>query len=231
MLITGCILLFIIIFAIFNWDTILYLFHQTVEGAEIVRENILSLGLTGVLAISLIIIVCFFVPVISSIPVQLASVVSYGLPFAIVHVFLSVLLASQLMFLFTRCIHIFYGPRQQKKQQQMEERIRNSKRSIEHFMLLAYLAPFVPFILIHMVAASSGMKWWKYTLYTSLGPIPDVVITLWLGAKITSASTPVASFVILMLIIACIAVFIINKEKLVNWVFKPKKEVSPANGE
>ncbi len=230
MLLTIGIVSIIVIFSIFNWDTILHLFQQTMEGADIVKENVQALGIVGVLAISLIIIVCFFVPVISPIPVELASVVSYGLPFAIAHVLLSVFVASQLAFLFTRSARIFHGPKQQEKQRQMELRIQNSDRSIEQFLLLAYLAPFVPFMLIHMVAASSGMKWRKYTLYTFLGPIPDVVITLWLGDKITSASTPVTSYVILMLIIVCIALFIINKERLVNWIFKPKKEATQTDG-
>lgn len=230
MLITIGILLIITIFSIFNWDTIIHLFQETVAGAAIVKESILSLGLVGVLAISLIIVVCFFVPVISSIPVQLASVVSYGLPFAVVHVLMSVFLASQLAFLFTRSVRIFHSAKQREKQRQMEERIQNSSRSIEMFLLLAYLAPFFPFLLIHMVAANSGMKWWKYSLYTLLGPLPDVVITLWLGNKITTASSPVTSFVILMLIIVCVTVFIINKERLINWIFQPKKEDAPANG-
>ena len=83
---TVAVLLTLSIFAACNWGTIVHLFHEMVSGVAIVKENILDLGLAGVLIISLIIIICFFFPVISSIPVQLASVVSYGLPFAIFHV-------------------------------------------------------------------------------------------------------------------------------------------------
>ena len=63
---------------------------------------------------------------------------------------------------------------------------------------MAYLAPFVPFMVIHMIAADSGMKWWKYALITFFGPIPDIVVTLWAGVKITTSSSPIVSFIILI---------------------------------
>ncbi len=230
LLATAAVLLAIGIFAACNWEIIVHLFKEMVSGVEIVRESILDLGIAGVLIISLLIIVCFFFPVISSIPVQLASVVAYGLPFAIAHVSLSVFVASQIAFLFVRVFRIFQSPKQRKKQAEMEEKIRNSRRSIMSFLFLAYLAPFVPFLLIHLVAANSGMKWWKYALVTLFGPLPDVVVTLYLGSKIATTSSPVTSLLILLLIIGCISLSMIYKEKIIDWVFLPKKESENTNG-
>lgn len=231
MLLTAAILLAIGIFAACNWSDFLHLFKEMVSGVEIVRENILDLGIAGVMIISLIIIVCFFFPVISSIPVQLASVVAYGLPFAIIHVSLSVFVASQISFLLVRCFRAFQSPKQRKKQQEMEEKIQNSRRSIMTFVVLAYLAPFVPFLLIHVVAANSGMKWWKYALVTLLGPLPDIVTTLYLGSKIATTSSPATSLIVLLLVIGCICLSLIYKEKIIDWVFAPKKESEDTHGE
>ena len=228
--VTAVLLLSISIFAACNWSAIVHLFHEMVSGVAIVKENVLDLGIAGVLIISLIIIVCFFFPVISSIPVQLASAVSYGLPFAILHVTLSVFIASQIAFLLIRCFRVFQSPKQKKKQAEMEAKIRNSRRSIMTFLFLAYLAPFIPFMLIHTVAAGSGMKWRKYALVTLLGPIPDVVTTLYLGSKVATASSPITSLVILLLVIGCVALSMIYKEKIIDWVFLPKKESEEANG-
>ena len=230
MLLTAAILLVIGIFAACNWTDFVHLFKEMVTGVEIVRENILDLGIAGVLIISLIIIICFFFPVVSSIPVQLASVVAYGLPCAIVHVTLSVFVASQIAFLLVRCFRAFQSPKQRKKQEEMEQKIQNSRRSIMAFIVLAYLAPFVPFLLIHIVAANSGMKWWKYALVTLLGPISDIVITLYLGAKIATTSSPVTSLVVLLLVIGCISLSMIYKEKIIDWVFAPKKESEGEHG-
>lgn len=231
LLVTAALLLALGIFALCNWSTFVMLFKELITGVAIVRENILDLGIVGVLLISLIIIICFFFPVISSIPVQLASVVAYGLPFAIVHVSLSVFIASQIAFLLVRCFRIFQSPKQRKKQEEMEAKIQNSSRSIMMFLFLAYLAPFVPFMLIHIVAANSGMKWWKYALVTLFGPLPDVVVTLYLGAKIATTSSPATSLVVMLLIIGCVSLSLIYKEKIVDWVFLSKKESEDTNGE
>lgn len=223
LLLTLAVLLTVVVFSILNWNTIIHLFYEMVSGVDIVEDYVLSLGAVGFFAISLIIIVCFFFPVVSSVPVQLASAISYGLPVGILHVLISIFVASQLIFLFTRVIRVFQSPKQRKKRLELEEKISSSNRSIVHFLLLAYLAPFVPFLLIHTVAANSGMRWRTYSLVTLLGPVPDVVITLWLGEKITSTSSPIVSYVILMVIIACVILSLIYKEKVIDLIFKPRK--------
>ena len=224
LLLTAAILLALGIFAACNWADFLHLFKEMVSGVEIVRESILDMGVAGVLIISLIIIVCFFFPV------QLASVVAYGLPCAIVHVSLSVFVASQLSFLLVRCFRVFQSPKQRKKQEEMEQKIQGSRRSIMTFIVLAYLAPFVPFMLIHIVAANSGMKWWKYALVTLFGPLPDVVVTLYLGSKIATTSSPATSLIVLLLVIGCICLSLIYKGKIIDWVFAPRIESEDTHG-
>ncbi len=223
-LITLCALVFILLFSIFNWEVISFLFKQVVSGASIVKEYVLSLGFIGVIAITLVIVALFFFPVISSIPLQLASAVSYGLPLGILHVALSIFLASQLAFLFTRSAILLSSEKRRQEHLLMEEKIKNSKRSIYVFLFLAYLAPFVPFLLIHMVAANSGMKWWKYALITLLGPLPDIVVTLWAGVKITTSSSPLTSYIILLVIIVCVVASITYKEKIIDFIFAPKEK-------
>ena len=221
---TAPILIGILVFSIFEWEIISYLFKQVVSGASIVKDYVLSLGVLGASAITLVIVVLFFFPIISSVPVQLASAVSYGLPFGVLHVSLSIFLASQLAFLFTRSAVLLSSEKRRKEHLLMEEKIKNSKRSIYVFLFLAYLAPFVPFLLIHTVAASSGMKWWKYALITLLGPLPDVVITLWAGVKITTSSSPLTSYIILLVIIVCVVVSIAFKDRIIDFIFAPKEK-------
>ncbi|MBE5749613.1 MAG: TVP38/TMEM64 family protein [Clostridiales bacterium] len=223
-IITALILIALLVFSLFNWSTISYLFKQISSGAGIVKEYVLSLGVTGVIAMSIVIIVCFFFPFISSVPIQLASAVSYGLLWGVVHVTLSIFVASQLAFLFTKSTLFLSSKKKKEEHRLMEEKIKNSNRSIYYFLFLAYLAPFVPFLIIHMVAADSGMKWWKYAIVTLLGPIPDIVITLWAGVKITTSSSPITSYVILMVIIAIVVLSMVYKKKLVDLIFTPKEK-------
>lgn len=230
LILTGVIITVIAIFSILNWEVIVYLFTQMTSGVAIVKEYILSLGVMGMIAMTLIIIFCFFFPVISSLPIQIASAVSYGFLFGTVHVVLSIVLASQLTFLLTKNARVFYSKKKQAEQLKLEEKIRNSRRSIIEVLFLAYLAPFIPFLIIHMVAASSGLKWWKYTLVTLIGPIPDIVITLWMGLKVTSSSSPVLSYILIMVIITCVVLSLVYKNKLLNIVFTPRKEKRDGKG-
>jgi len=223
-IITATVLLALILFSIFNWSTIAYLFKQVSSGAVVVKEYVLSLGAVGVIAMSIVIIVCFFFPFISSVPIQLTSAVSYGLLLGFIHVALSVFIASQLAFLFVRTTLFLSSKKKREEHRQMEEKIKNSKRSIYFFLFLAYLAPFVPFLVIHMVAADSGMKWWKYALVTLLGPMPDIITTLWAGVKITTSSSPIVSYIILVIIIAIVILSMVFKKKLIDWIFTPKKQ-------
>ena len=230
LILSLAVILIVGLFSIFNWDTIVYLFTQMLTGVSIVKEYILSLGFIGVLVISLVIIICFFFPVISSIPVQIASAVSYGLFFGVLHVLISIFLASQIAFLFTRSLYALQSEKRRQKNRELEEKIQNSDRHITYFLAIAYIAPFVPFMLIHMIAASSGMKWWKYSLITLIGPIPDIVLTLWVGEKIITTSSPVISFVMLFIVIVCVVVSFTFKDKIVNRIFVSRKEADK-NGE
>lgn len=223
-IITALILTALILLSVFNWDTIIHLFQLISLGAEEVQQYVQSLGIVGVIAMSLVMLVCFFFPFISPVVIQLASAVSYGFLFALVHVSISIFIASQLVFLFSKSTLFLSSKRHRENHRIMEEKIKNSSRSIYYFLFLAYLAPFVPFLVIHVVAANSGMKWWKYALVTLLGPIPDIVVTLWLGVKITTASTPIFTYVILLLIIVIVVLSMIYKNKLVDLIFTPKEK-------
>lgn len=223
-IITALILTALIVFSIINWEVIIYLFEQVSSGADVVQDYILSLGIVGVIAMSIVMIVCFFFPFISSVPIQLASAVSYGLWGGFIHVAISFFIASQLLFLFSKSTLFLSSKKKREEHLLMEEKIKNSKRSIYYFLFLAYLAPFVPFMVIHSIAAESGMKWWKYALITLLGPIPDIIVTLWAGVKITTSSSPIVSYIILIVIILIVVLTIVFKNKLIDWIFTPKEK-------
>ncbi len=214
----------IIIFSILNWQTISFLFSQMTTGVEIVKEYVIDLGIIGIISIAIIIVACFFFPIISSVPIQLALAVSYGLWWGALHVTLSIFIASQILFLLSRSFRMFSTKKQIEQRKEIEEKIKNSKMSIYKFILLAYLAPFVPFLIIHTITANSGIKWWKYTIITLLGPVPDILVTLWAGVKITTSSSPIVSYIILVVIIVVVLLSTVFKNKMVDFIFKPKKE-------
>ncbi len=211
-----------ITFCLIYWDIVIDLFKKLVSGTEIMKEYVLSLGWVGVASAMLIIIICFFFPFISSLPVQIACGITYGLLKGTLIVSAAYAIASQLLFLFKQDFKIFMTKKQKEKQMELDEKIKNSKRSMTMIMLIAYLVPFIPFLIISSIAAS-GLKYWKYFLFTVFGPILEVIVTLFLGQALLNTS-PVASVVTLVLIIAIVVLSIIFKDKIVDFVFVERKK-------
>lgn len=220
--VTATILLSAVIFVITFWEPTITLIEQMLSGVDLVQEYIKSLGIIGIVVMILIIIGCFFLPIISSMPVQIACGIAYGLFGGGFIVLFALTIASQLLFLFRQNLKVFYSKKHVEKRQELEQRIKDSNRSIIPALIIAYLLPGIPFLVISNLAAT-GLKYWKYTLITVLGSIPDVVITLFLGEKLL-ASSPVASIITLFVIITIIIFSMIFNDKLVNWAFRPRKQ-------
>ncbi len=220
--VSAIILLSITVFLIVFWDTAYSILERMLNGVDLVEDYIRVLGVVGIMTMMLIIIIFFFFPVISSMPVQIACGIGYGIWGGGAIVLLALVIATQLLYLFRQNLKIFSSPKQVEKRKELEKMIRESDRSIYFALILAYLLPAVPFLVISNLAAS-GLKYWKYTLVTVLGMIPDILTTLFIGEKLLSSS-PIASVITLLAVIVVIALSIIFNDKLVKWAFTSKKK-------
>lgn len=222
LVVSSIIILLVLIFCLIYWDIVSDLFKKVVSGTEIMKEYILSLGWVGIIAMMLIIIICFFFPFVSSLPVQLACGITYGLFKGTLIVSASYAIAAQLLFLFKQNFKLLMTKKQRIKQQELHKKIENSHRGIIKTMIIAYLVPFIPFLIISNVAAS-GLKYPKYFLFTTFGPILEVVVTLYLGQTLLSVS-PVASIITLVGIICIVVLSIIFNDKIIDFVFVERKK-------
>lgn len=222
LIITAFMILGIIIFCIANWQVVYKLFHAVIEGTDIMKDYILNLGWIGIVACMVLMIICFFFPFISSLPVQIAVGITYGIGKGGLIIIASFAIASQLLFLFKQDAKIFYSKKKLIKQKELAEKIKNSSRGIDEAMLIAYIVPFIPFLLISNVA-SSGLKYWKYSLYTTFGPIPEVIVTVYLGSALLNKS-PIASIISLIIIIAIVILSIVYNDEIIDFIFVKKKK-------
>ena len=193
-----------------------------ISGAEIAGEYIRDLGILGIIGMILIIILCFFFPFISSLPIQIAAGLAYGLWWGSLIVSIAFALASQLLYLLKRNTKIFYSEKQLKKEEELRARIEGSKLGIVYALIIAYIVPCIPFLLISRVALQ-GLKYPKYTLFTVVGPIGEVLVTLYLGKKLVSTS-PLASIITLVIMIIIVVLSIVFNDKIVDFIFRPRKE-------
>lgn len=227
LVVTIAILLTIGLLCAFNWPLVVKLFDLIVKGKTVVKDYIQSFGILGEIIIAIMMLFCFFFPFISSLPLQILCVISYGVVHATILISIELALASQLLYLLEKNFKtFFYTKKQHQKQADIEERIRNSNRNIYWVMVLLYIVPCIPFLIISSIACRSNMKWWKYTLFTAVGPIPEVIVTLVLGDQLTSNTSPVWSVIVLIVMIAIVILSLIFKDKMIYWIFKPKKGIA-----
>ncbi len=221
---SAIILVTISVFLIAFWDAAYSVAGRLLNGVELVEDYIKSLGIPGIIAMMLIMIICFFIPVISSLPIQIACGISYGFLLGGGIVLLSFFIAVQLLYLFRQNLRMFSSPRHLQKKLELETMIKESNRSVYLALIIAYLLPGIPFLVISNLAAS-GLNYRKYTLATVLGMIPDIATTIFVGEKLLSSS-PTASIITLIAIVVIITLSIIFNDKLVKMVFAPKNKKS-----
>ncbi len=224
---SALILVAIAIFLIRYRNIAYSLAEKMLRGVDLVEEYIHSLGLIGITIMILIMIFCFFFPMISSIPVQIACGITYGILGGSAIAMLALILATQLLYLFRQNLKVFSSPKQIQKRKELEKMIAESDRNLYFALLIAYLLPAVPYLVISNLAAS-GLNYRKYTLVTVLGMIPDLVCTIFLGEKMLSTS-PIASIITLIVMVIVITLSIIFNDKLLTWVFAPKKKKGTAD--
>ncbi len=219
---SGVILAAIAVFLIAFWDTAIELTGKLLGGVELVEGYIKALGLPGIAAMMLIMVVCFFFPVISSMPIQLACGVTYGIWGGGGIILCALYIASQMLYLFRQNLKILSSPKQVQKRLELEKMISESDRNIYVALIIAYLLPGVPFLVINNLAASV-LSYRKYSLVTLLGMLPDIFTTIFLGEKLLSSS-PVASIVTLIAIVLLIVLSIVFNNRLITWFFTSKRK-------
>ncbi len=217
--VSAGVLLAIGIFVIVCWDATYTVLSRMLTGMDRVEDYIQSLGFVGLAVMVLVMVLCFFFPVIPAAPIQVACGIAYGMVGGSIVVMIAVFIGAQLLYLFRQNLRIFSSPRQIRKRRELEKMIQESDRNIYAAIIIAYLLPAIPFLVISNLAAS-GLKYPKYTVITFFGMIPDIITTLFLGEKLLSSS-PLASVITLIAIIAIMTLSFIFNDKLVELVFAP----------
>lgn len=221
------VILCLISLCIIFYDEVIKMLDTLLNKTDELKDLIEGLGIIGVLVIGICILLLFFFPVVTSVPLQICLGLTYGILNAAFIIWISLTIAHQMLFLFSRSMKIFYSKKRLEEQKRLEDMIKNSKRGINTIMLLAYVVPFIPFLIISMVAISSGMKYRRYFLYTTLGPIPEIFVTLYLGEKLV-ATSPLASMIFVILLLIIVVLCFIFKSKIIDLIFngnKKKKEI------
>jgi 1-acyl-sn-glycerol-3-phosphate acyltransferase len=68
----------------------------------------------------------------------------------------------------------------------------------------------------------SGLKYWKYSVATTFGPIIPVAFTVFVGSKLAS-SNPAVSFGFLIVVVAIVVISLFFRKRIIAFIFREKK--------
>lgn len=199
---------------------LLGLFLFTEENVEILRkifthemtndqiqEHLAGLGIRGQITVSILAMLQVVIAVLPAEPVQVLAGLTYGLWIGVLACMIGVILGNTLIFI----LYKLFGERMRdyfdKKLDIDITRVGNS-RIMTMIIFLLYFLPAIPYGMICFLAATTGMKYPRFIITTTLGAIPSVFIGVGLGhlALETSWIISVVVFVFLVLLLAIIMI-------------------------
>ncbi|MBP3591501.1 MAG: VTT domain-containing protein [Clostridia bacterium] len=195
---------------------LLGLFLFTEENVEILRKifthemtndqiqaHLRGLGLRGQITVSILSMLQVVIAILPAEPVQVLAGLTYGLWIGVLSCTVGVIAGNTVIFI----LYKIYGDRMRdyfdKKLEIDLSRVGNSRMMTAAIFIL-YFLPAIPYGMICFLAATSGMKYPRYIITTTLGAIPSIFIGVGLGhlALETSWILSVAVFAVLVLLLA-----------------------------
>lgn len=199
---------------------LLGLFLFTEENVEILRkifthemtndqiqEHLAGLGIRGQITVSILAMLQVVIVVLPAEPVQVLAGLTYGLWIGVLACTIGVILGNTLIFI----LYKLFGERMRdyfdKKLDIDITRVGNS-RIMTLIIFILYFLPAIPYGMICFLAATTGMKYPRFIITTTLGAIPSVFIGVGLGhlALETSWTISVVVFAVLVLLLAIIMI-------------------------
>jgi len=154
-------------------------------------------------------------------PLQIISGIILNPIYAFITILLGVILGNFLMWVLVKkgMANNSYYNKQLEKYEELNEPETLSKK-----IILLYLLPVISYGIIAYTCAKSKMKYTKYFLITTIGPIPSIIVSVTLGQLAISESL----FIILVLALIILSFLTFKYYKYLHKIFKkkPKKDMA-----
>lgn len=191
---------------------------------EELSDTLGDLGWRGYLTVTILSalqVVCSF---LSAEPVQVLSGFTFGFWLGVLWCWIGCFIGNTVIFLlkksFSNQLDHFFN----KKLRLDFDKLSRSRKYIL-IIFIMYILPAIPYGMICFFAASTGMKYRRYTLVTALGSLPSICIGVGLG-QVAIASTWTLSVLVFAILMVFLIVVMVKKdiliEKLNNYAEKTK---------
>ena len=209
----------LLLFAFFLKDVLIPLFsmelNNDIEGA---RTLLLSKGISGGAAVSLIEALQMVVVFIPAEFIQVSSGLSYPFYIALVLCDLGVCFGASIIFLLVRTFRFSIGKSEKSKEQIERIGAKKGERNTQMLMYLLFITPIIPFGAICYYASSCDIRYRRYILTVATGVIPSIITSNLIGAGVKAFVLNALPLWVLVLII----IFMMALLFALLWLFLDK---------
>ena len=214
-----CVLGVLFLFAFFLKDIMIPLFSMQlkndVDGA---RELLVSRGLAGAAAVSLIEALQMVVIFIPAEFIQVTSGLSYPFYIALLLCDFGVCLGATIIFFLVKVLR-FDAVKTKRSEEQMEQMAKlNKEKKVWMLMYLLFITPIIPFGAICYYASSTDIRYRRYILTVATGVIPSIITSNIIGAGVRSFIMNALPLWLLVLIIIAMMLLLF----FLLWLFLDK---------
>ena len=177
LLLFACLLVFL--FSGANYKILQEIFREDVERAEL-QDSLSQLGYKGYVTFGLLSMLQVLLTFLPAEPAQVLAGISFGFLRGVGICLAGVFVGNSIIFLLYR----IYGDKLEEyftKNAEFDFETVRSSPMIAFAVFILYFLPAIPYGLICFLTASTGSRYWKYILLTTIGSLPSVCIGVGLG--------------------------------------------------
>lgn len=170
-------------------------------------------GLRQAAAISLMSCIQVLAPFFPAEPIQVLAGLAYGFAGGSAVAFVGVLAGNTAVFFLYRLLGERFT-RYMGENLTVDLAAPATQRALAALVLFLYILPAIPYGMICIIAASSGMRFPRYILLTGLCSLPSILVDISIGTLAVQAGI-LSSAVVLLLLIAILIVASTRRQKLI----------------
>lgn len=199
-------LLYLFLFTGDNKEILRTVFSHDLTNEEI-QEHLSGFGIRGQITISILAMLQVVIAVLPAEPVQVVAGLTFGFWIGTLACLVGVMVGNTVIYV----LYKIYGDKLRSyfnHNLDIDFSSASTAYKVSLVIFILYFLPAIPYGMICFIAATLGMKYWRFIIITTLGALPSVCIGVGLGhiALESSWMVSVGVFAVLVLLLALVMI-------------------------
>ena len=199
-------LLYLFLFTGDNKEILRTVFSHDLTNEEI-QEHLSGFGIRGQITISILAMLQVVIAVLPAEPVQVVAGLTFGFWIGTLACLVGVMVGNTVIYV----LYKIYGDKLRSyfnHNLDIDFSSASTAYKVSIVIFILYFLPAIPYGMICFLAATLGMKYWRFIIITTLGALPSVCIGVGLGhiALESSWMVSVGVFAVLVLLLALVMI-------------------------